>query len=112
MRRKYNKIPKLHIRKGDNVKVLSGNDKNKTGEVKRVNLKEGTAIVDGINMVTKHRKPDADNPNGSIVKLESPIRVSKLQVMVDGESTRIGRKLNENGKLQRFSKKTGDFINN
>ena len=112
MRRKYNKIPKLHIRKGDTVKVLSGNDKNKTGEVKRVNLKEGTAIVDGINMVTKHRKPDADNPNGSIVKLESPIRVSKLQVMVNGESTRIGRKLNENGKLQRFSKKTGDFINN
>ena len=112
MRRKYNKIPKLHIRKGDTVKVLSGNDKNKTGEVKRVNLKEGTAIVDGINMVTKHRKPDADNPNGSIVKLETPIRVSKLQVMVDGESTRIGRKLNENGKLQRFSKKTGDFINN
>lgn len=112
MRRKYNKIPKLHIRKGDTVKVLSGNDKNKTGEVKRVNLKEGTAIVDGINMVTKHRKPDADNPNGSIVKLESPIRVSKLQVMFDGESTRIGRKLNENGKLQRFSKKTGDFINN
>ena len=112
MRRKYNKIPKLHIRKGDTVKVLSGNDKNKTGEVKRVNLKEGTAIVDGINMVIKHRKPDADNPNGSIVKLESPIRVSKLQVIVDGESTRIGRKLNEHGKLQRFSKKTGDFINN
>ena len=54
MRRKYNKIPKLHIRKGDTVKVLSGNDKNKTGEVKLVNLKEGTAIVDGINMVTKH----------------------------------------------------------
>ena len=112
MRRKYNKIPKLHIRKGDTVKVLSGNDKNKTGEVKLVNLKEGTAIVDGINMVTKHRKPDADNPNGSIVKLESTIRVSKLQLMVNGEATRIGRKLNENGKLQRFSKKTGDFINN
>lgn len=112
MRRKYNKIPKLHIRKGDTVKVLSGNDKNKTGEVKLINLKEGTAIVDGINMVTKHRKPDADNPNGSIVKLEAPIRVSKLQLMVNGEPTRIGRKLNENGKLQRFSKKTGDFINN
>lgn len=112
MRRKFNKIPKLHIRKGDTVKVLSGNDKNKTGEVKLVNLKERTAIVDGVNMVTKHRKPDADNPNGSIVKLESPIRVSKLQVVVNGESTRIGRKLNDNGKLQRFSKKTGDFINN
>lgn len=110
MRRKSNKIPKLHIKKGDTVKVLSGNDKNKTGEVKRVYVKEGTAIVDGVNMVTKHKKPDADNPSGSIVKLESPVRVSKLQVVVGGEPTRIGRKLNSDGKLQRYSKKTGDFI--
>ncbi len=112
MKRKFNKIPKLHVKKGDNVKVLSGNDKNKVGEIKLVNLKEGTAIVDGVNMVTKHRKPDADNPNGSIVKLESAIRVSKLQVVVNGEPTRIGRKRNEQGKLQRYSKKTGDFIKN
>ena len=110
MKRKFNKIPKLHVKKGDNVKVLSGNDKNKVGEIKLVNLKEGTAIVDGVNMVTKHRKPDADNPNGSIVKLESAIRVSKLQVVVNGEPTRIGIKRNEQGKLQRYSKKTGDFI--
>ncbi len=112
MKRKFNKIPKLHVKKGDTVKVLSGNDKNKTGEVKLVNLQEGTAIVDGVNMVTKHRKPDADNPNGSIVKLESPIRVSKLQVVVNGEPTRIGRKRNDEGKLQRYSKKTGEFIKN
>ena len=112
MNRKFNKIPKLHIRKGDTVKVLSGNDKNKTGEVKLVNLKEGTAIVDGVNMVTKHRKTDADNPNGSIVKLEAPVRVCKLQLVVNGETTRIGRKRNSEGKLQRYSKKTGDFIKN
>jgi large subunit ribosomal protein L24 len=112
MRRKFNKIPKLHIRKGDTVKVLSGNDKNRTGEVKVVNLTEGTAIVDVVNMVTKHRKPDADNPNGSIVKLEAPIRVSKLQLVVNGEPTRVGRKRNDDGKLQRYAKKTGDFIKN
>jgi large subunit ribosomal protein L24 len=112
MRRKYNKIPKLHIRKGDTVKVLSGNDKNKTGEIKLINLKEGTAIVDGVNMVTKHRKPDADNPSGSIVKLEAAMRVCKLQLVVNGEATRVGRKRNDEGKLQRYSKKTGDFIKN
>ena len=112
MKRKFNKIPKLHIRKGDTVKVLSGDDKNKTGEIKKINLKEGTAIVDGVNMVTKHRKPDADNPNGSIVKLEAAVRVSKLQLVVDGESTRVGRKRNEAGKLQRYAKSTGDFIKN
>lgn len=112
MKRKFNKIPKLHVRKGDTVKVLSGDDKNKTGEVKKVNLKEGTAIVDGVNMVTKHRKPDADNPSGSIVKLEAPIRVNKLMVVVGGEATRVGRKRNDDGKLQRYAKKTGDFIKN
>ncbi|MFY0643809.1 MAG: 50S ribosomal protein L24 [Bacteroidia bacterium] len=112
MKRKFNKIPKLHIRKGDTVKVLSGDDKNKTGEVKKVNLQAGTAIVDGVNMVTKHRKPDADNPNGSIVKLEAPVRVSKLQLVVGGEATRVGRKRNDQGKLQRYAKKTGDFIKN
>lgn len=112
MNRKFNKIPKLHIRKGDTVKVLSGDDKNKTGEVKVINLTEGTAIVDGVNMVTKHRKPDAENPNGSIVKLEAAIRVSKLQLIVNGKPTRVGRRRNDQGKLQRYSKKTGDFIKN
>jgi len=61
-------------------------------------------------MVTKHRKPDADNPNGSIVKLEAPIRLDKLMLVVDGEATRIGRRRNDDGKLQRYSKKTGEFI--
>jgi large subunit ribosomal protein L24 len=112
MNRKYNKIPKLHIRKGDTVKVISGDDKNRTGEVKKVNLKERTAIVDGVNMVTKHRKPDADNPNGSIVKIEAPIRVSKLTLMVNGEPTKVGRKRNEKGKLQRYAKSTGEYIKN
>jgi large subunit ribosomal protein L24 len=110
MEKKLNSVPKLHIKKGDTVKVLSGKDRAKTGEIVAVYRKDRTAIVKGINMVTKHRKPDADNPNGSIVKLESPVRIDKLMVVVNGEATRIGRKRNDDGKLQRFSKKTGEFI--
>ena len=101
---------KLHIKKDDTVKVISGADKNQTGEVLRVYPKENKALVKGVNMVTKHRKPDADNPNGSIVKIEAPIHVSNLMVVVGGEATRIGRKLNDDGKLQRYAKKTGEFI--
>lgn len=100
----------MHVKKGDTVKVLSGRDRSKTGEVVAVYPKERRAIVKGVNMVTKHRKPDADNPDGSIVKLEAPIRVDKLMLVVNGEATRIGRKRNEQGKLQRYSKKSGEFI--
>ncbi|MCB9245726.1 MAG: 50S ribosomal protein L24 [Flavobacteriales bacterium] len=110
MERKHNKLQKLHVKKGDTVKVLSGEDKNKTGEVVQVYPAERRAIVQGVNLVTKHRKPDADNPNGSIVKLEAPVHISKLMVVAGGEATRIGRKRNSEGKLQRYSKKTGDFI--
>ncbi|MCB9252479.1 MAG: 50S ribosomal protein L24 [Flavobacteriales bacterium] len=110
MERKFNKIQKLHVKKGDTVKVLAGDDKNKTGRILSMNVQERRAIVEGVNMVTKHRKPDADNPNGSIVKLEAPIHVSKLMLVAGGTPTRIGRKRNAEGKLQRYSKKSGDFI--
>ena len=100
----------MHVKKGDTVKVLSGRDKGKTGEVVMSFPAERTVIVQGVNMVTKHRKPDADNPDGSIVKLEAPILVDKLQVVINGEATRIGRKRNDEGKLQRYAKKTGEFI--
>jgi len=92
------------------VKVLSGDDRNATGKVLRVLASKQTAIVEGVNLVTKHKKPDAENPDGSILKVEAPIRMSKLQVLVNGEPTRIGRKLEENGKIKRYAKKTGDFI--
>ena len=101
---------KLHIKKGDTVTVISGDDKGKTGRVLTVYPEKLRAIVEGVNIVTKHRKPDADNPNGSIVKLESPIRIDKLMIVVNGEATRIGRRRNDAGKLQRYSKKTGEFI--
>ncbi len=110
MERKFNKIPKLHIKKGDTVKVLAGDDKNKSGRILRVLVKERRAVVEGVNMVTKHKKPDANNPNGSIIKLEAPMHLSKLMLVEGGKATRVGRKLNEDGKLQRYSKKTGNFI--
>jgi len=105
---------KLHIRRGDTVLVLSGNSRGKKGRVLEVYVKTNRAIVEGVNMVTKHLKPSAANPNGGIEKQEAPIHLSNLMVVDPGtgEGTRIGRKLNNDGKLQRFSKKSGEFIKN
>jgi large subunit ribosomal protein L24 len=112
MERKYNKQPKLHIRKGDMVKVLAGDDKDKTGKVLEVIAEKNRAIVEGINMVTKHQKPSAGKPEGGIKKMEGTIHISNLMLLdpASGKPTRTGRKLNEKGKLQRYSKKTGEFI--
>ena len=105
---------KIHIRKGDVVKILAGNDKGKTGKVLNVNREKYRATVENSNMVTKHQKPNAENPNGIIVKKEASIHISNLMLIdpTSGEATRIGRKLNDEGKLQRCSKKTGEFIAN
>jgi large subunit ribosomal protein L24 len=112
MERKYNKQPKLHIRKGDTVLVLAGDDKDKEGKVLEVLADKNRAIVEGINMVTKHQKPSAGKPEGGIRKMEGTIHISNLMVIEpsNGKPTRTGRKLNEKGKLQRFSKKTGELI--
>lgn len=112
MERKFNKQPKLHIRKGDTVKVITGNDNGKTGKVLEVVLEKNRAIVEGINIVTKHEKPSAGKPEGGIKKTEASIHISNLMVVdpANGNPTRVGRKLNEKGKLQRYSKKTGEFI--
>lgn len=112
MERKYNKQPKLHIRKGDTVLVLAGNDKTKTGKVLEVFAVKNRAIVEGINMVTKHQKPSAGKPEGGIKKMEGTIHISNLMLVEpsNNKPTRTGRKLNEKGKLQRFSKKTGELI--
>ncbi len=103
---------KLHIKKGDTVKVLAGEDKGKTGKVTKVFVEKKRAIVEGVNMVSKSQKPNAKNPQGGIVKMEAPIHISNLNVVdpKTGEATRIGRKLNENGKLVRYAKKSGEEI--
>ncbi len=112
MERKYNPQPKTHIRKDDTVMVLAGNDKGKQGKVLEVFHDKFRAIVEGLNMVTKHEKPSAGKPEGGIKKTEAAIHMSNLMLVnpADGKPTRTGRKLNENGKLQRYSKKTGELI--
>ena len=114
MERKKNKQPKLHIRKGDTVKVISGNSKDKTGKVLEILLPKNRAFVEGVNIVTKHVKPSANKPEGGIEKTEASIHISNLMLIdpATGEATRVGRKQDEKGKLQRYSKKTGEFIKN
>ncbi|OYX24528.1 MAG: 50S ribosomal protein L24 [Algoriphagus sp. 32-45-6] len=113
MERKLNKQPKLHIKTGDTVKVISGDDKGKTGKVLSVDTAKSRAYVEGINMITKHVKPTAAKPQGGIEKKEASVHISNL-MLVDpktGEATKTGRKVGENGKLVRYSKKTGEVIN-
>lgn len=112
MERKKNQQPKLHIRKGDTVKVLAGDDKGKQGKVLEVNPGKRRALVEGVNIMTKHTKPSAGKPEGGINKVESFMHISNLMLIdpASGKATRTGRKLNEKGKLQRFSKKTGEII--
>ena len=105
-------MAKLHIKKGDTVMVLAGNSKGQTGTALRVLVKEQKAIVEGLNMVSKSQKPSAKNPQGGIVKQEAPIHISNLNVVdpKSGKATRIGRKLNAEGKLVRYAKKSGEEI--
>lgn len=119
MERKLNKQPKLNIRKGDTVMVIAGNYKStpakiNSGKVLEVILDKNRAIVEGLNLVTKHQKPTAGKPEGGIKKMEASIHISNLKLIdpATGKGTRVGRKLDANGKLQRYSKKTGEFIKN
>jgi large subunit ribosomal protein L24 len=112
MERKHNQQPKLHIRKGDTVKVIAGDDKGKSGKVLEVLLDKRRVVVEGVNIITKHEKPSAGKPEGGIKKTEASVHISNVQLIdpASGKATRVGRKLNEKGKLQRFSKKTGELI--
>lgn len=112
MERKNNQKQKLHIRKDDTVKVIAGNSNGKTGKILEIFAQKQRAIVEGVNIVTKHVKPSAANPEGGIEKTEASIHISNLMVVdpASGDATRIGRKLNDDGRLQRYSKKTGEFI--
>ena len=103
---------KLHIKKGDTVFVNSGEYKGQQGRVLEVFRNKNKALVEGVNMVSKHTKPNAQYPQGGIIKKEAPVHISNL-MLVDGstgEPTRIGRKLNDKGKLVRYSKKSGEEI--
>ena len=106
------KKKKYKIKSGDTVKVIAGNDKGKTGEVLSILSADGKAMVDGVNIVTKHVKPSAQNPEGGRNQQEAPIQISNLMLVdsASGEPIKVGKKKNASGKNQRYNKKTGDFI--
>lgn len=99
----------MKIKKGDTVKVIAGKDKDKEGKVIAVNKKDGTVLVEGINMLTKHTKPSAQNQNGGIVTQEGPIDASNVMYVHKGQPTRVGYKF-EDGKKVRVAKSTGEVI--
>lgn len=100
---------KLHIKKGDLVKVTSGNHKGQEGVVLKVDRDAMRATVEGVNMVSRHVKPSATNPQGGIEKREAGVHVSNLMVVVNGEAQKVGRKLVD-GKLVRYGKKSGEVL--
>ena len=103
---------KLHIKKGDTVYVNAGDNKGQQGKVLEVLVEKQRAIVEGVNLVSKHTKPNAANPQGGIVKREAPIHISNLQPRDPkaGKPTRVGRKLHDKGKLVRVAVKSGEEI--
>jgi large subunit ribosomal protein L24 len=105
-------MTKLHIKKGDTVIVLSGEDKGKTGKVLKVIVDKQRAIVEGVNIVTKSSKPTAKNPQGGFIKVEAPIHISNLSLIdpKSGKPTRIAIKVNADGKKVRIAKKSGEEI--
>jgi large subunit ribosomal protein L24 len=103
---------KLHIKKGDTVYVNTGESKGQQGRVLEVLVKKNRAIVEGINMISKHTKPNAKSPQGGIIKKEASVHISNLNLIdpASGKPTRVGYRLNENNKKVRYSKKSGEEI--
>ncbi len=103
-------MQKLHIKVGDTVKVLTGESNGQEGTVLSIDRKKMRATVEGLNMVKKHQKPSAQEPQGGIVEMEAGIHISNLMVVHNGQASRVGRKANKDGKLVRYSKKSGEEI--
>lgn len=101
---------KLHVKVGDTVKVISGTSKGSEGKVLRIDRKKNRAIVEGVNIVKKHVKPSASNPQGGIEEAEAGIHLSNVMLVMDGVASRVGRKKDENGKLVRYLKKNGEVV--
>ena len=102
----------MNFKKGDKVNVIAGKDKGKSGKILHVLRSSNRVVVEGINVVKKHQKPNATNQTGGIVEIEHPIHVSNV-MMADpktGKSTRVGHEINKNGKKVRVSKKSNEKI--
>ena len=103
---------KLHIKKGDTVMIITGDSKGQQGKVLKVVTEKNRAIVEGVNLVSKHTKPNAKSPQGGILKKEAPVHISNLMVIDGtGKPTRTGRKLDpKKNKSTRYSKNSGEVI--
>ncbi|MEE1945730.1 50S ribosomal protein L24 [Pedobacter sp. KR3-3] len=103
---------KVKIRKGDLVKVIAGDSKGQQGKVQEVLVAKNRVVVEGVNLVSKHTKPNAATPNGGIIKKEAALHISNVQLIdpKSGKTTRVGRKLNADGKLVRVAKISGEEI--
>ncbi len=100
---------KLKIKTGDKVRVTAGDHRGEEGKIVKVLIESNKAIVEGVNMISKHTKPSAKSPQGGIVKKEAPLHISNLMLVEDGKTTRVGYR-NEDGKKVRFSKKSDKAI--
>ncbi len=105
-------MKKMHIKKGDTVIVLTGEDKGKTGKVLQVLKEKEQAIIEGVRIVTKSAKPSAKNPQGGFIKMEAPIHISNISLIdpKSGKPTRISIKKTDDGKKVRIAKKSGEEI--
>tara|TARA_R110002167_G_scaffold94258_2_gene251751 strand:+ start:1317 stop:1640 length:324 start_codon:yes stop_codon:yes gene_type:complete len=105
------KMKKLKIKTGDTVRIITGDHKGVEGKVMKIIREKNKAIVEGANMVSKHEKPSAKNPQGGIIKKEAPIHISNLSLIdsKSGETTRVGYE-DRDGKKVRFSKKSNEVI--
>ena len=102
---------RLKIKSGDKVKIISGGSRGKEGTVISVDRSKDRVVVEGVNIVTKHVKPNASNPQGGVVKVEAGIHISNVMVVdAAGNATRVGRRRNDNGKLTRYSKKSNEDL--
>lgn len=100
---------KIKLKKGDLVRVITGEERGKEGKILMIDTKKYRAIVEGVNLITKSEKPNAKNTKGGLVKKEAPIHLSNLLLVEDGKTTRIGRRI-ENGKIVRYSKKSNKVL--
>ena len=102
----------MNFKKGDKVNVIAGKDKGKSGKILHVLRNENKVVVEGINVVKKHQKPNAMNQTGGIVEIEHPIHISNIMIAdpKTGKSTRIGHEIDKNGKKVRISKKSNEKI--
>ena len=104
-------MSKIKLKKGDTVKVISGEARGQQGKIVTIDLQKARAIVEGVNLVSKSEKPSAKNTNGGIVKKESPIHISNLMFVEGGKTVRIGKTKDEkSGKLIRISRKTKEAV--